>query len=621
MVEYITNKLLQASNSVTILELTVMVSIIRLLNLEQNSSHLSSIISKFEGTTDAIIKVKLAMLIYILMSSGNKLAQAQVDFLKRILFINTFHPALLAKNEGIPLLQAVFQNSSEVYDAYINVISDSQYFFTKSEEEQKTALIWLYEIFMALFSYDGYSLRLYVKLVVLYQEALNRKLTEIALKIYYLCANLKLAASTTQEELKEANDDLSLPFSRYLQDHLIKEYGIFPNNRLVDKTKIKIGFVIDYMQIHAPFKVLYSLLKGVGQINTGSYEYYVYEIAKEGGAVNTTCKEMLENLGVHYTSGNELIDDFAKGNYASHLTKCIKLREKIIRDEIDVLICENTRVEFDFLLTTRTAPIQVYYSYGNYVYGVEGIDYRIGLGLTDGISLMEVNDQTFINCKQSLLEEFLIKPLSPTDISMIKEIRGKLPTETFILGSVGRLIKINNEEYLNVVLRLLKKYPNAVYIAAGDGNIEDIKYVINNLNREINVENIEERLFFPGQVDMFLYRNIIDLFLNTFPLPGGISLSEFAMAHKPIVSRFVPEYPENNNYVPGQFITHTIEEYIKLASQVIEDYKFRQEMSVTCYEFTKNSLNVTKCARDFLDLLEYLLDKPNHEQIKKKYVS
>jgi glycosyltransferase involved in cell wall biosynthesis len=91
---------------------------------------------------------------------------------------------------------------------------------------------------------------------------------------------------------------------------------------------------------------------------------------------------------------------------------------------------------------------------------------------------------------------------------------------------------VNNWEYLSAVAEIMKNNPETVYLACGTGSEEEIKEKVEKLG-------IADRFYFEGFVDPHVYGYVIDIYLNTFPEPGGLSVLEFIKKAQHNENKFV----------------------------------------------------------------------------------
>lgn len=101
------------------------------------------------------------------------------------------------------------------------------------------------------------------------------------------------------------------------------------------------------------------------------------------------CMDNIRRLGGKIFDGAEPF--YADGFYHSHLDKAIYVRQKMIDDGVDIMVHGGSYDINDFLVSTRTAPKQIYWSHGNAFYNIIGIDEKI----SHTTAIYHVNDLIF----------------------------------------------------------------------------------------------------------------------------------------------------------------------------------------------------------------------------------
>lgn len=357
-----------------------------------------------------------------------------------------------------------------------------------------------------------------------------------------------------------------------------------------------IGFLRDRVVENSPYKVEWSLLKALMQ-NEEFREKYEVKLYLMGYVEKSDDDPRI--LQSYREIGIEVVDVVTPliqgaGYYHSHLQKALAIRERIVHDGVDILISPNNGYDVsDFILSTRAAPLQIFWSHGNFVYDIEGIDKRI-----THINISEAEGFAYDNFHIEIAENLKYRVIQK---ETIESERSKYPKDTFILGTIGRLVKVDNEAYLGCIAEILRKNPNAIYIAAGSGSIDSIK-------KKLSPLGLEDRFYFPGYVDARIYGEIIDLWCNTFPLAQGESFNEFLELGKPFIS--MVENPKEENVLlikntPRElFYPFNTKEYIAYANELIQD-RAKREAAVELY-FNSVRKNSGNCAEQFLEILESL---------------
>ena len=314
-----------------------------------------------------------------------------------------------------------------------------------------------------------------------------------------------------------------------------------------------IGFLRDRFVENSPFKVEYSLIKNLINSSSFSQKY----------SIKIYCMSLIEKsendpriMQLFASLGVEIIDiglAFNKANfYNSHLQKALALREIIQNDEVEMLISPNNGYGIsDFLLSVRVAPTQVFWTHGNYVYDIEGVDARLTHICND---LREITHEgvVFGGIPVKMDTAFYNPPVSAQEIKEAREniayllAQNKTPEakdfsnfadewlrDKVILGVMGRLTKIDSMDYLEVICEILQRREECVFVACGAGNEEVIKSKISQIN-----PSVLSRFCFTGQIDSAVYGHIIDVWLDSFPMEQGESRIEYIAKDKGLALRY-----------------------------------------------------------------------------------
>ncbi|ETD24726.1 hypothetical protein [Helicobacter macacae] len=314
-----------------------------------------------------------------------------------------------------------------------------------------------------------------------------------------------------------------------------------------------IGFLRDRFVENSPFKVEYSLIKNLINSSSFSQKY----------SIKIYCMSLIEKsendpriMQLFASLGVEIIDiglAFNKANfYNSHLQKALALREIIQNDEVEILISPNNGYGIsDFLLSVRVAPTQVFWTHGNYVYDIEGIDARLTHICND---LREITHEgvVFGGIPVKMDTAFYNPPVSEQEIKEARENIAYLLAQNknleakdfsnfadewlrdrVILGVMGRLAKIDSMDYLEVICEILQRREECVFVACGAGNEEVIKSKISQIN-----PSVLSRFCFTGQIDSAVYGHIIDVWLDSFPMEQGESRIEYIAKGKGLALRY-----------------------------------------------------------------------------------
>jgi len=549
----------------------------------------------------------------------------KVDDFRRFLYVNLcLRTDINHMTESISIFSSISQSVKKLFEDYLNYIFNET-FFILEEQIQIELILKVWGFSREIFHDNEASKYAYQGLLKVFNLAIEKEQTEVAFWLYY--TPLHYFHGATGSNIDELNEkfkfEVEKPLEKYILEKIVPKYNIVSNKKRIKKNqKIKVALVIQrIIKHHSVVHVFYSLVKALMKNPNEKYEFILYDLSfpESGGSDKEYVKDFI-SLGIRYINLHYEIFGNDIPTY-SILEKSIKTRQRLIDDEIDILIGLHTRVEYMFLYATRTAPKQIYwYHNSNDQYDIRGID----------AVLNHCEDRKGFK-KINILMDVEKFHRYEIDREIIKKEKSKYPPGKFILGTIGRLIKIDNFEYLNVIAAIMKKNKDTIYIAAGAGNKESILLKIKELG-------LSDRFYFPGFVNSHLYGYIINFFPDSFPINQGESLQEFMYKNKDNAyitlksKEFMDLYRKNNHkevkkleleiaqkdkkageyldYVYSNYgkdfinITSDKEEYIKLCNFYISDKKLREASN---YAFIKYMERIQSDTKDqFYKILDEL---------------
>jgi len=419
----------------------------------------------------------------------------------------------------IDFLEASLVTTEEIL-AVMDGLLEKERYFALSKIDRRSLFNWSLHCLWLIQKYFNHPAwtSLYPTWKTIFYEHIARDECDEAMYVHFFIYHKMGNSFQTQAEWKTFNDEIDRPAADYYKAWC--ERAKLPKCKESQSEGRKIiGILQDRFVENSPFKVLYSVLKDVmaSREFREQYDVRIYLMSYfEKSENDLKCINMVEKLGITVWDGATPF--YGDGIYHSHLGKALYIRQKIIDDGVDIMIHGASYDINDFLVVSRVVPKQIYWIHGNFEFDVPNIDKRI----------THISDESHMKQSDYIVEHFDFQTnelyLNPEEEGKRKKaeiIRSRFSSNTVVFGSIGRLVKIDNYDFLRAVLQILQRCPEAVYLACGGGNVESIK------EKAIELGMPMERFLFEGYVDPHVYGYAIDIYLNTFPEPSGQAAIEF----------------------------------------------------------------------------------------------
>jgi hypothetical protein len=535
---------------------------------------LSEYFPKASNEEKAIINNLLFILEFL---NGNK--NALENFLKRTLQIYS-----LVKSEDF-LFAAEFLTKYPLTSELIKKVARELIKNAFSFDEKVRGAIYRNFLIILWNNKANYASKLWLDLfddlIWLLNELKIRDLIDEYMFVHFLTYHVYGNNIQTLDEWKIFSNLVEKPSSEYY-----KEWGERNNLQKckseISKGKKKIAFLWDRIVLNSPYMVLYSLIKNLmsDEEFRKNYEIYLYSMSyTEKNPDEEKYYRFLVDLGVKvFVSQNYFLED---SMYYSHLKKALLVREQIIKDEIDYLISGFGYDIPNFIFSNRSAPKQIFWSHGNCTTEVENIDLRISH------FPQECKDKEWRVFSIPLAEEFLVgSEEDKKKGEILKEsILKTFGEDTVILGTIGRLIKINNDEYIKTIIEIMKQNPNTIYLACGEGNREEIIEKIKKHGGD------EKRFIFTGQVNPHQFGWVIDVWPDSFPLGQGQSKDEFIAKKKPVIFHRKRDDIKRDE-INKVFVAKDDNEYIEFINELIKNTEKRNEIAELEYKLWFEDIDI-----------------------------
>lgn len=286
-------------------------------------------------------------------------------------------------------------------------------------------------------------------------------------------------------------------------------------------------------------------------------------------------------------------------------SRLLQLSRRLAEDRIDVLIWVSLALMMPLAFGMRIAPVQIWFSMKYHSIECPGIDRyltRMGFSRT-----RRVNNRTWDNLPPGMDNW----PVDPALRAAAQAIRDRFPGQV-LLGTFGREEKLVDPAFLASIARILAENPDAAFLYTGRRNHPVIVAALSTNS------SFADRVHFIGWVDTHLYANAIDIFLDSFPFPCGITAAEAMSVGVPLVMRDTPESRETGlpghilpvienregtdeerariaaifggHDLPLMCLARSDDEYAALASRLVNDLAFRSRAGAACREFVDEFL-------------------------------
>lgn len=418
---------------------------------------------------------------------------------------------------------------------FLNAMSgvlDREYYCSLSLMQRRSILNWQLHCFWNVSSFFNH--RSWLNLYPLWRELFYWHLQNGSVEnmdhavymqffIYHMCGNSFSSQEQWREFSKEIDEFASTYYASFASTQSL------PQARERSEGKITIALLRDRIVENSPYKVEYSFLKQLlsNQEFSKKYTIKIYLMSLLEKSENSqSAIESYQRLGIEICDVAPYCNQ--RGFYNSHLQKAMLLREMMIQDNVQILLSPNNGYGIsDFLIASRVAKKQIFWSHGNFVYDVPNLDGRITHICGNEVELKREGYE-FVGIPVVMDNAFYNPPISS---ELIAQARAKFPQDKLILGTIGRLTKIDSLPYLSMLVRIMKEFPNTIYLACGSGNTEEIKQKLKEILGS-EYEEFMQRFYFCGYVNNVIFGHIIDFWPDSFPMEQGESRIEYVAKGK-----------------------------------------------------------------------------------------
>ncbi len=253
---------------------------------------------------------------------------------------------------------------------------------------------------------------------------------------------------------------------------------------------------------------------------------------------------------------------------STSMSDCIQATEAIVREvNPDVLITEMNSALPTVLFERRVAKLQVFYQLGLPYWPLANLDAVFNSWGVDPKKLEMAPDRCFSLPTPFDLPEYA-KELDP---AAIFAERAKFPAGRLI-GAYGRISKIT-PEYIETAAAIVDGFEDVTVIIGGPGDAEPIR-------RAIAATNLADKfVVVEGFVDGQLWGHLLDVFLDTYPQPGGLAVMEMIAKGKPTVYMEDPDVPNFGKFKVAELTAKDRLSYVETGRRLLSDADFYAQMA------------------------------------------
>ena len=414
------------------------------------------------------------------------------------------------------------------------------------------------------------------------------------LKVSTPASNLLLARNYLYNFNRSQDLELAIKFKKYYRDEDIKPHI---HSRKISSSVPRLGFVSPDLRDHPVGRLLIGPLKGLRQQKV---HVTIYS--------DTTFKDKI-NRNIM-----SLVDSWREtsGIGTSELSNIIK------QDKIDILIdlsghTAKNRLE---VFALKSAPIQASWLGYFATTGLKEIDYVIG----DPHTISSSGEKDFIENPIKLPNSHFCFNEPEKDIEITK-INNSY-TEKIVFGSFNNYLKIN-DMVLETWAKILLEIPKSILILKNRQLAsEDIRSKLLRFFYKYEIEKDRIILLPKTNIeDYFNNYNKIDISLDTFPFPGGMTTLDSIWMGTPVITlkgqKFISHNGESimNNLGLEKWIAYDKEDYVKKAIKFSTNLDtIRQEKRLLREKLLQSNLSDTqKFGQNFYNLMIKIIKKYNME--------
>lgn len=466
-----------------------------------------------------------------------------------------------------------------IADQIKDILSDSD-FMNLSLQEQLKFLKYVEDIFAYTANLEAKQVAPFVTKI--FDHYLNNSAVGMAelIKLYDCQYLLYWIGAGSYEEMRPLNDNVVIPFSKFVCSHH-ETRQLAKRIEFSNSEKIKLCYMSQFCYQSGGNAIAPILLSLLRAHDKEKYEIYLY-------AWMYYSKEFIETIKSFGITVRCFELDKSFANIAN-------LRQSFFDDKIDIVITDMNGGVPAWLFETRVAPVQILFQLGLPFWKLQNLEGVLQSWHT-APSLIGFDEKICFPIKLCQNDDVIKHQVDPI---AVEKQRKRFPESKWIIGSYGRLAKVT-AEHLIIIKDILARHSDTICVLGGTGDSSFIQDFVNknNLGRQVFLVN--------EFVDGHVYAQMLDIFLDTFPVVGGVSAWEVLSKGKPIVSMYSQEMCNlNNDFRDSELLVRSAKEYVQTVDRLMSNQDFYERSCKRSFEIVQNR----RTEREFADSVESALEK------------